>query len=59
MQKNGLNRLMNMMQKVKHHTVLSQKIAKKGVVLNSNICFFAYKIDILDLYKAYEIYKKQ
>lgn len=35
------------------------KDGKEGVVLNSNLCFFAYKIDMQDLDKAYEIYKKQ
>ena len=35
------------------------KDGKEGVVLNSNLCFFAYKIDMQDLDKAYEIFKKQ
>lgn len=35
------------------------KEGKESVVLNSNICFFAYKIDMQDLDKAYEIYIKQ
>lgn len=35
------------------------KDGKEGVALNSNICFYAYKINIKDLDKAYEIFKKE